>query len=428
MSQDLKPLALRIFERRTAGNTSSQIGLDSLTVHLRDNGQTETVLLRGRGDGIGFTCTCGADNCRHAQWVLQWLLGAGQGPAPAEVETAHRSELPMQRSSVSGSLRVVESPDGPLLQNRALVAERLEDLVTAVVRVGTQATDSPSVEDALKLLIEAAPHPLPLGFERWLGRTKTALTRADLHRLARVLYGGCLSAEALRHPHDPSQRQLAAWFGTQRQAYADVWHADRIQDQVFMEIAREWLPGNRRAGIERRYLVHLDTGEVFCEDRQAGDARVSSGPCPRLVHVGLAHVEPGIPKRIRLFQYIVSGRISPGEWAALKLTAIRRFRPLVETYRAAVKSFPALAEPFVIVRPARFERDGVPIPLDEEDIPLPLAAAENPAEIDSLSRVLQRGEVQWMAGRLVDADNCLMLRVRSVAMLENHELRHHRIS
>ncbi len=429
MTLDLKQIASRILDAKSNSASASAVSFESMTVHLRSEGQAETVILHGKGKDVGFSCTCGKESCAHVRWVMHHLLNAGQVLEAPETDLSRRSELPGQRlSSISGSLRVVDSPDGPLLRDKALLAERLEELVTAVVRVGTEAVQSPSVEDALKRLLEAAPQPLPLGFERWLGRIKTALNRTDLHRLARVLYGGCLSADALRNPREATPPQLAAWFGAQRKSYADAWQANRIQDNVFMEIAREWLPGSHRAAIERRYLVSIDTGEVFCEDRQMGEARVSSGPCPRLVHVGLAHLEPGTPRRIRLLQYAISGRISAADWAKVKLAAVRRFRPLAQTYREAVKTFPALAEPFVLVRPARFEYDGAPVPLDEEDTPLPLAAAENPAELDWISRVINRGDVQWMAGRLVDTENCLMLRVRSVGVLENNVLRHHRIS
>ncbi|MCB9667249.1 MAG: hypothetical protein H6715_03905 [Myxococcales bacterium] len=428
MSRDTKELARRVFEPAVSPG-SKAIALESLTVHLRADEQAETVLLRGKGHEVTFTCTCGRQNCAHIAWVLQKLLGSTEPDSLTDAPAATRiSEPPPQRLSVTGSLRVVESARGPLLGDKAMLAERLEDLVTAVVRAGAGARGSPSVEDALKLLIDSAPKPLPLGFERWLGRTKSGLAREDLHRLARMLYGGCLSLEALRDPADPMRRQLAAWFGNQRQSYGEPWQADRIQDHILVEVAREWLPGAHRAAIERRYLINVDTGEVYCEDRQGGDMRVSAGPCPRLIHVGLAHIEAGIPKRIRLFQYVVSGRISAADWAKVKLSAIRRFRPLAQTYREAIKTFPALAEPFVLVRPARFEHEGVPIPLDEEDIPLPLAGAENPAELEWISSIVKRGDVQWMAGRLVDAEHCLMLRVRSIAVLEGHEIRHHRIS
>ncbi len=192
---------------------------------------------------------------------------------------------------------------------------------------------------------------------------------------------------------------------------------ERLSDRVLVEIAREQLPSLERSGIERRHLIDLHNGEVFREERSRTSPVASVGPCPRLVHVGLAEVEDGAaPRRIRLMQYVVSLELGPEELTRIEASAYRRFAALVDRYRNQVEAHPGQAEPFAVIAPRSFDADAAPVCRDDEGQPLPFARADDPAAVEVLRRSVPPGGPRWVAGRLSDADGALMMIPCAVAV------------
>ena len=101
-----------------------------------------------------------------------------------------------------------------------------------------------------------------------------------------------------------------------------------MTDVTLLELAREWVPALERAGIERRYLLDLQDGEMYCEERAPSASATSLGPCPRQLTVWLSLVEPcAPPKRARLLQYAVTPVIEEEAWqsvAQLRAARLRR--------------------------------------------------------------------------------------------------------
>src|SRR5262249_44395048 len=148
----------------------------------------------------------------------------------------------------------------------------------------------------------------------------------------------------------------------------------RASDLSLLELAREWLPGFERAGIERRYLLDLDHGNVYREERAPGAQTSSIGPCPRLLTVWLASVEQSAPQeRIRLLQYAVSPVIENSSFEYVAEHAEHSFLGLLERYRVGLRTFAGLTEPFALIAPASFDGTGF---ADEHGAVLPLLGAE----------------------------------------------------
>ena len=67
------------------------------------------------------------------------------------------------------------------------LASAMDDLVTAIIRIGVaEAAASPSVQDALERIIEAAPTPTPPGLLRFVGRMRASIHHADQLLVARM--------------------------------------------------------------------------------------------------------------------------------------------------------------------------------------------------------------------------------------------------
>lgn len=394
--------------------------VERLSIDVRDGGQSELVSLAFRDGRLTWSCTCGQLRCRHAAAALRLLAGeASDRPSDPASATASGGYAPVLRTAAASA-----RPDE--IEGRAL-ADVLEDVITAVVRAGVLAPESPSVDEALQRLVDLAPQPLPLGIGRWIGRLRAALDEGDVEAVAGVLDGASRVVDDLRAGRatpEASQR-VVSWLGALAR---DVETVQRISDRVLIEVAREWLTGTERAAIERRYLVDLRSAEIYREERVRGAATASYGPCPRMVHVGLAEVEQGArPKRIRLLQYSVSTRIAHEAWHQLAAHAVPSFEALARSYREASGAFPGLAEPFAVVAPARYARSPRLVPVDTEGRPLPLASAEDPAALRYVDAETQHADPAWIAGRLVDADGVLMLLPASLGFVEDGRLRHRRV-
>lgn len=401
--------------------TSSENGqVERLSIDVREGAQSELVSLAFRDGRLTWSCTCGQLRCRHADAALRLLAGeASERPSDPASATASGGYAPV--------LRTAAASDRPYEVEPRALADVLEDVVTAVVRAGVLAPESPSVDEALQRLVDLAPQPLPLGIGRWIGRLRATLDEGDVEAVARVLDGASRVVDDLRAGRatpEASQR-VVSWLGALAR---DIETVERISERVLIEIAREWLTGTERAAIERRYLVDLRSAEIYREERARGAATASYGPCPRVVHVGLAEVEQGArPKRIRLLQYSVSTRIEHEDWHQLAAHAVPSFEALARSYREASSAFPGLAEPFAVVAPARYARSPRLVPMDTEDRPLPLASAEDPAALRYVDALAEDADPAWIAGRLVDADGVLMLLPASLGVVREGQLRHRRV-
>jgi hypothetical protein len=312
--------------------------------------------------------------------------------------------------------------DQASLANRPALAEVLQDLLMAVVRAGVGVGASAALDEGLQRLAMAAPSPLPLGVSRWVGRLKRALGARDPDEVARLLAGASLLIDDLKPgvTDKAARARVLSWLGS---LSADTEGVTRMTDRTLIEVAREQLPGVERAGIERRYLVDLQDGEVYREERAPSAPTASLGPCPRLVTVWLAAVEQGVaPKRIRLLQYAVTPMVEAEAWKKLAESAVRDFAALLTSYRGAQAAFPGLCEPFALVAPARIEHEGQPLLVDGQGRTLQLAHPDNPAALRYLDTVTSAGDPLWIAGRLLDRDGVLTLAPLGAALLQDGRL------
>ncbi len=88
--------------------------------------------------------------------------------------------------------------------------------------------------------------------------------------------------------------------------------------------------------------------------------------------------------------------------------ARRNFAQLTESYRRAVKAYPSLAEPFVLIAPYRIERNGGFVAIDSDGHQLALERTERRGAVLAFYDFLSRGmEPAWLAGRLTDLGGTL---------------------
>jgi hypothetical protein len=317
----------------------------------------------------------------------------------------------------------------PETANRVALADALDDLLVAIVRVGVrEARSSATVDAVVERIVAAAPKPLPLGIGRWIGMLRAALATIDTDVVGRMLEGAAQVADDLRasSPHEKARRRIVAWLGATADTPGDV---ERVSDRTLVEVAREYVHGLDRTAIERRYLMCLDSGEIFREERPRGGAGVSIGPCPRAVSVGLGEVEEGAaPRRIRLLQYAVNNQLTGDDWTRFEGFAHRKFDALARDYREAMRAYPGLAEPFVVVAPAACGRDPELVLLDTSEDALPLARAEEPSLAAALAMFVRDEDPAWVAGRLVDAEGSLLLVPCAAAITDGASRRVLRIS
>lgn len=414
------PSQLREAARRALGRLGapeqrvSADAVDRIILSVRSGTAAELVSLALHGGEVGWSCTCSETSCVHAALALQWLAGdetAASVAARGDEGASDRRSLP------PAALRTAE-PGRLLDANLTAIADAVDDVLTAVVRAGVTANDSPSVEEMLGRLTAAMPTPLPLGVSRWVGRLRGVLAARDVTAIARLLDGARRVSDALRSsaPEPAERERIGAWLGA---TVGDAAAIERLQDRTYLEIARERVHGVERASIERRYLFELRTGEIVREERERGGAGASIGPCPRRIDVGLAEVERGVsPRRVRLMQYSVNTNVSKADWARVEETGVRHFHALAQTYRDVAQRNPATAEPFVVVAPSRIERDADgPVLIDDSGEPLPLSRADDMGAVEALGRWAADAKLTWVAGRLTDVDSTLLLVPCSVGLV-----------
>ncbi len=390
MSTRLREAAILHLRSLSAAGGEGAVQRISLDVEV--GGCIETVILSLRGHELQCVSSDGRNDGHHVSAALRFVAG---------FEAAEGGVQPVP--SPSPSVADDSSPSNEL-------ADALDDLLTAITRVGARGAQyAPSVDAALERLIEAAPKPTSSGLGRFVGRLRRELASENPQRVARLLDGAARLVQALRDetPSVESKRRIDAWLGAGAGANPEV---EVLYDRTMVEVGREWLSGAERASVERRYLVDAQTGAVYREDRPR-NALASLGPCPRELRVGLAEVEAGpTPRRIRVLQYEVEPHVPPATWERLKQTASRSFAEVTDGYRRSLQAEPALAEPFALIKPYRIERNGVFKAFDPEGHQLLLDRTERRGAVLAFYELLAQGvEPAWLAGRLTDTGGTVCL-------------------
>jgi hypothetical protein len=303
------------------------------------------------------------------------------------------------RASVPGTVEAVDGKGGL----RALC----DDLILSVVRAGVRDSDrAPAVKDAIDRLVKAtdASHA---GVRRFVGRLREAIAMLDVERVALLLDAIAKASAALEAQKEDGV--LSALFGTDS-APRDV------SDRTLVEVGREHLGGVVRRGIERRYLLDLDSGEVFREERWARE-NASVGPCPRVVSVGLAEIDDGpAPPRIRLLQYVVSSELTAEQWTAIDDLALRNFGDLWDLAAQARTKFAGLSEPAVVLRPKSVEIDDGVVLVGADSVAVPVARASDPAGGQAIASFIDGKKVAWVSGRLLETEGAVLVAPCMVAL------------
>ena len=405
MSTRLRDEAMR--HLRSLGAAEAGGAVLRLSLDVEVGGRVETVILSLRDHRLQCVSSDGLSDGHHVTAALRFIAGLeafdeALQPGPAPPPT------------------IVEEP-APLTE----LAIALDDLLTAITRVGVRgAQHAPSVDAALERLTGAAPMPMPSGLGRFLGRLRRELRAESSLQVARMLHGAARLGDALRRDgptDDESIRRIEAWLGARGGADVAV---DLLYDRCMVEIGREWLHGAERASVERRYLIDVQTGVVFREDRPR-NAVASLGPCPRELRVGLAEVEAGpAPRRIRVLQYEVEPDVRAETWEHVGHTANGSFAELIEQYRRSLETEPALSEPFVLIKPYRIERNGVFKAFDSEGHQFVLDRTERRGAVLAFYDLLAEGlEPAWLAGRLTDTGGTVCITPLAVGTRQGRYVR-----
>ena len=390
-------------EETKSDPASSHEGLRRATLEIELDGRTELVALALR-DGEWIATS--SDGLRDGPHVRAALLALGLSAGNATRQSR------------------VESPTAlPEPHAFAALTEILGDLLTAVVRTGVdEARRAPSVTEALASLEETLPKPPPLGIARAIGRLRDALDKRDAKEVANMLDGTARLVAAIRD--GGGAPQVSAWLGREDGTLEGGARGPRenLSDRLLLEVGRGTLSGFRRRGLVRRHLLCLRSGQIYREDfaRATGG---SAGPSPRVLRVGLAEGYAGPePKRIRLMQYEVVPRVTEDELEKSTAHARRDFEELTDFYRKSVRTYPALAEPFVLIAASHYDFDSA---ADSSGRRIGLKG--DGGELERLAQLRVRSGVRWLAGTLSDDDGIIVLAVHSACVARDGELVFERI-
>jgi hypothetical protein len=388
--------------------------IERMTCEVRGSQGSELVSLRLEEGRLMAVCSCAEPRCAHVVAVLQLMASEPAQYGGHEGTGKHaRSDRPASEP------RSAERPVGS-----AQLGDALADVVTAVVRAGVCTDRVASVLENLSRVERALPEPLPLGLLRWLGRMREAIDAQDTALAAQALGAAAAVTADLRSSQlqPEASVRLCSWFGPADQSLV------RLSDRSLVEVAREWLHGTTRNQIERRYLVDLDSGECFREECVRGDRSASVGPCPRLVGVSLAEVEPSCaPRRLRLLQYTTTPNLERTHWDNLLAWGQRDSEALLTSYRVAVAELGALAEPFALTAPRSLKLDVRPSLVFDRGAPLPLFADEDSGVLKHCEHIARASTVLWVAGRLLEHTGQLVLRPLALGVMDAAGPRYERL-
>jgi len=372
----------------------------ALSVMVETEGRTELVSMRMQSGTLAVICTCGLSGCAHALEALA-LLDDAPRPDTIEERITHMFEPAMRLSEPSPLPALKVTPEG-----RDRLSDVLSDIVLAVTRAGVQEGISAGVSEALERLAEHAPPMTATGLRVWVGSLRSALEARDGAATVRALAAASAMIDALRKvdPGPLADAHVVTWLGV---SPTSAIASERATERTYVELAREHRPGLARAGVEQRYLIDLDTGELFREDRAANDT-ASLGPCPRMVSIGLAHIEPGIPpRRIRLLQYTTTPLVDPSTWARVANFVAPSFEPLLARYQEHMASGAGLSDMLVLIKPAGVHSVERAHLLDDEGRALLLTGAEGSAS--RLESFMSATKPQWLLGRMLSHADLLSI-------------------
>jgi len=404
-------------EPRPASPGQAMAQATALSVMVETEGRAELVSMRIQGGTLTVICTCGMSGCAHGLEALS-LFEDDPRPDAIEERITHLFEPAMRLSEPSPMPALKVTPEG---RNR--LSDVLSDVVLAVTRAGVQEGISAGVSEALERLAEHAPPATATGLRVWVGSLRSALEARDGAATVRALGAASAMIDALRkvQPGPLADAHVVTWLGV---APTSTIGSERATERTYLELAREHRPGLARAGVEQRYLIELDTGELFREDRAANDT-ASLGPCPRLVSIGLAHIEPGVPpRRIRLLQYTTTPLVEPSSWERVTKFAAARFEPLLPRYQEHMTSTAGLSDMLVLVKPAGVHSSERAHLIDDEGRALLLAGAEGSAT--RLESFMSATEPQWLLGRMLShADMLSIVPLAASGLLDGKPLHLH---
>lgn len=360
-----------------------------------DGEQVTFVVRSGR---LTAVCTCGADGCEHYGAVLRVV-----GEEPADSSVSSRALVPVQ--ALGGG-------PGPRERSAEALSAAFDELCLATVRAGVVAPDSPSITAALDQLVAAAPKPVPVGLARWIGRFHDALGFGDVGKVARLLDGAQRGAARLWE----GKRAAGSFLGHPSWlAGGEGGLLEPMSELTLVEIAREWVRGLSRSAIERRYLIDLNTAEVFCEERRRGEFSASVGPCPRVVHVAFGEADgASLPRRARLLQYTVTPELNEAEWLRLGQLGETDVAALGAWYITSSERCPGLSEPFVLLAAPSLDPGSDGALRDRHGRALELRDDEDRPQADVVRALIGDAELVWICGRLQGWSRGLLLRPASL--------------
>ena len=347
--------------------------------------------MRMREGALVVVCTCGARGCVHAEEALA-LFEDDARPDSHEERITHVFEPAMRVSEPIPMPAIKVTPEG---RNR--LSDVLADLLLAVTRSGVSGGISAGVTEALERLAEHASTASATGLRIWVGSLKAALEARDTEGVVRALAACSAIIDALRKLEPPAiaDAHVSSWLGG---AQTSNVANERATERTYLELAREHRPGLARAGVEQRYLIDLETGELFREDRAASET-ASLGPCPRLVSIGLAHIEPGHPpRRIRLLQYTTTPLIEASAWQSVARFAQPTFESLLARHKQHMSAAAGLTDMIALVKPASVHMADRAHLVDGAGKALLLTGAEGAA--GKLEGFMHATDAQWVLGRV----------------------------
>ena len=393
--------------------------VERLSLDVQLDQRRELVSLRLSDGRLSYSCSCGQFRCAHVRFALRFSAGA----RAASAESTRRSSTRLER--VIPEIRPTETKSSLNLARALPLAEALEDVVTAVVRAGVVSERAASVHETLSRVEREAGSPLPLGVRRWLGTMREALEMHDVSLAAQALSSAAALAADLRAetPTTGVRERITSWLGG---VLAEG--VERISDRQLLEVAREWVNGTERLQIERRYLIDLNSGEVFREEAARREAAASLGACPRLIGVALGEAELGCaPRRMRLLQYTTTPQVDRSSWDLLAAWGQRDSEALAAAYRSAQSQFGALSEPFALTAPRSVEHGPhTALQLDRGPA-LPLMAEDEPGVLRRFEELMGSAVLAWVAGRLLDRAGQLMLKPLAAGFVDGDRIRHERL-
>lgn len=427
---DLRGAARRALEAMGDVDVSPAGLVQRVVIDVTIDDRTEMVTLSLRDGELSWSSSDGQRRGPHVMEALR-LLAAGAVALPKGIRTSP-GDIPgadARASLVGEDEGRASDPDQKTL--RETLADNLVDVVTAITRVGVrEARESATVKENLERLAQSAGTPMPVGIARTLGMLQMGLSKLDVDGVARILEGACRLADDLRSPEpaEEARRRIVAWLGPAPGAASDV---ERISDRTLVEVGREYLTGMERAYVDRRYLFDIDSGEVFREERGRGSAFGSVGPSPRVIMVGLGEAAEGVaPRPMRLLQYAVSNRIPRDLSMRITDAARTDFKEIIDGYRESLDRFPGIAEPFVVVAPQKVESEPGAHAVDRAGVSLPLSKADGIGRTQAFMDLLAEPgrRVDWISGRLVDAEGAPILVPCSVGFRDDDARRIRRLS